>query len=120
MPLNRVETVTAEGPGAACLHGEPKDKGPRQYSSGGAPISIGCRVESALDRHNILGGRALLALNHIEVDLLTLGERLEALALNRAVVAEDILLAVVAGDEAEALLVVEPLYSSGRTQSCTP
>jgi DNA-binding transcriptional LysR family regulator len=36
------------------------------------------------------------------------------------VVAEDILLAVVAGDEAEALLVAEPLDCAIDTHRCTP
>ena len=53
---------------------------------------------------------------HIELYLLALRQGLEALALNRRVVAEDILLAVVASDEAIAFFVVEPLHCSSRTQ----
>src|SRR5512139_3390858 len=59
---------------------------------------------------HVRGLEALRALDHVELHLLTLGQALEAVALDRAVVAEDVLTPVVLGDEAEALRVVEPLH----------
>src|SRR5687768_10789545 len=64
-------------------------------------------------RH-VLGGRALLALDDLELDALALGERLEATALDGRVVHEAVLLAVLGRDEAKALGVVEPLHGAGR------
>src|SRR5207342_2738893 len=57
--------------------------------------------------------RALLALLRHELDLRTLGKGLEALALDAAEVNEEVLAAVVRGDEAIPLGVVEPLHGSG-------
>jgi hypothetical protein len=68
-----------------------------------------------VDAHDVLGRGALLALHHVELHALTLGERLEAAALDGRVVDEAILAAVLGGDEAEALGVVEPLDGTGRT-----
>jgi len=55
--------------------------------------------------------KTLRAARHLELDLITLAEALEALGLDGAVVDEDVL-ATVLGDEAETLRVVEPLHSS--------
>src|SRR5260370_1363569 len=53
-----------------------------------------------------------LALRHVEGDLLAFLERLVARALDRAVMREEILAAVIRRDEAETLRVVEPLYGT--------
>src|SRR6185437_855701 len=47
-------------------------------------------------------------------DLGVLLERLEAVALNAGVVDEEVAIALIGSDEAEALLVVEPLHGTGR------
>src|SRR5882757_7153796 len=71
------------------------------------------RIGSRL-RH-VLGRRALGSLHDVELHRVTLGEGLEAISLNRAVVHEAVFLAAIGGDEAEALRVVEPLNLAGRT-----
>src|SRR5690606_19251269 len=53
----------------------------------------------------------------VELHLLALGQGLEALALDGAVVDEAVLLAVGRGDEPKALGVVEPLHGAGSTHS---
>src|SRR5580693_10730007 len=60
---------------------------------------------------NVSGLRALRALGHLELHLLVLLEAAEALAVNLGVVHEDVR-SVGAGDEAVALLSVEPLDGS--------
>src|SRR5438034_365063 len=57
---------------------------------------------------DVRGLQALVALHHVELDLLTLGQRLVAFPSNRREVDEDVL-AAFALDEAIALLVREPL-----------
>src|SRR6266516_5390108 len=64
------------------------------------------------DRLDVAGLRALLALGHVELDLLVLVEIPVADAGDRAEVHEDVRAAVVLGDEAEALLAVEPLHGT--------
>src|SRR5690349_6563972 len=64
------------------------------------------------DRANVLRLRALRALGDVELDLLVLVEGLVALRLDRRVVNEDVVAAVLLRDEAEALLRVEPLNSA--------
>src|SRR5688500_20292727 len=66
---------------------------------------------------DVLGGRPLLALHDVELHRVTLGQRLEAAALDGAVVDEAVLRAVVGGDEAEPLRVVEPLHLAGRAHA---
>src|SRR3954452_23761942 len=61
------------------------------------------------DLLNVRCGRALLALLLVVAHLRALGERLEAAALDRGVMDEKILAAFIGRDEAEALVVVEPL-----------
>src|SRR6185369_17534755 len=63
-------------------------------------------------RLHVRGGGAFLALRHVEGDLLAFLERLEARRLDRAVVAEEILAAVIRRNESEALRVVEPLHGT--------
>src|ERR1043165_3818628 len=72
------------------------------------------------DLDDVLRRRTLLALDDRELHPLALGERTEALVLNRRMMDEAVLLAVLWGDEAEALGVVEPLHRAGRTHSTTP
>ena len=61
---------------------------------------------------DVVRSRAFRALNHVKLDTLAFGERLEALSLNSAKVHEDILLTARHLDETEAFLVVEPLHCS--------
>src|SRR5690606_28252369 len=70
--------------------------------------------------NDVLGRRALLGLDDLELHALPLRERPEALALDGRVVDEAILRAVLRGDEPEALRLVEPLHGTGRTHSRTP
>src|ERR1700747_1988815 len=63
---------------------------------------------------------ALLPLGRLELDLRALGERLEALARDRAEVDEHVFAALVRGDEAVPLRVVEPLDGSGCHISTPP
>src|ERR1041385_4144195 len=72
------------------------------------------------DLRDVLRRRALLALDDRELHSLALGQGTEALVLNRRMMDETVLLAVLWGDEAEALGVVEPLHRAGRTHSTTP
>src|SRR5579872_491081 len=65
------------------------------------------------DHAHVLGLRALVACRDVVLDLRAFGERLEALAADRAEVDEDVLTPVAGADEAEALRVVEPLHGSG-------
>jgi len=71
----------------------------------------GCDV----DRLGALGALALL-----ELDASALGEALEAIAGDVAVVHEEILRALLRGDEAVPLAVVEPLNGSGCHRKTPP
>src|SRR4051794_17422325 len=62
---------------------------------------------------DVAGLRALRALLDLVLHLRALGQRLEAVALDRAEVDEDVVTAVFLRDEAVALRVVEPLDCSG-------
>src|SRR6187401_256404 len=64
------------------------------------------------DSANVLRLRALGTLRDVELDLLVLVEGLVALRLDGRVVNEDVIAAVLLGDEAEALLGVEPLHGA--------
>src|SRR5690348_14188352 len=64
---------------------------------------------------DVLRRGALLALHDVELHPLAFGERLEALALDGRVVNEAVLLAILRGDEPEALGVIEPLHGAGGT-----
>src|SRR5919108_6204662 len=65
-----------------------------------------------LERLDVRRSRALGALLGLVAHLRALGQRLEAVALDRAVVNEQVLACVIRCDEAVALLVVEPLHGS--------
>src|SRR4051794_6513717 len=67
---------------------------------------------SSSDLLNVRRGRALLTLLLVVAHLRALSQRLEAAALNRRVMNEEVLAAFIGGDEAEALVVVEPLDGS--------
>src|SRR4051794_14229924 len=78
----------------------------------------GCDGGSGL--RDVLRRRALRALHDVELHRITLGQRLEAISLDRAVVHEAVFLTAVGSDEPEALRVVEPLYLAGRTHVPAP
>src|SRR5262245_7187954 len=65
----------------------------------------------ALERNDVRRLQALLALHDLELDLLTLGQRLVPVGLNRAEVDEDVL-ALTPLDESVALLVRKPLHGA--------
>src|ERR1700712_4815388 len=72
------------------------------------------------ERTNVLRLRALGTLRDVELDLLVLVEGLVALRLDGRVVNEDVIAAVLLGDEAEALLGVEPLNCALSHAGCSP
>src|SRR4029079_13981287 len=72
------------------------------------------RASSALQRGDVHGLRSLVAALGVVGDLRALRERLEAVGVDAGVVDEEVLATVVRRDEAEALVVVEPLHGSGR------
>src|SRR5215210_3568235 len=67
-----------------------------------------------LQRGDVDRLRALVAGLGIEGDLRALGQRLEAVGVDAGVVDEEVLATLIGRDEAEALVVVEPLHGSGR------
>src|SRR5215212_5555723 len=67
---------------------------------------------SPLEGGDVRRRGALGTLLGVEADLRALGERLEAAALNRTVVDEQVLAGIIGRDETEALVVVEPLNCS--------
>src|ERR671917_2158085 len=71
------------------------------------------RERSGSERADVLRLRALRALRHVELDALVLLERAVARRLDGGEVGEDVSRAVLGGDEAVALLSVEPLHGSG-------
>src|SRR5437762_3211533 len=82
--------------------------------SGGRPIVDPAAALARLGRRerDVFGLRALRALGGLELHLRALGERLVALADDRAVVDEQVLTALVGGDEPVPLVGVEPLHGS--------
>src|SRR3954453_17309958 len=72
-----------------------------------------------LEHLDVRGCRALGTFLGLVAHLGALAERLEAAALDRAVVNEEVLAAVVGRDESKALVVTEPLHSSCR-HLCSP
>src|SRR5437016_12284600 len=77
-----------------------------------APFGL-AEPPSSLKLDDVLRRWTLLALDDIELNALALGQRLESVRLDRGVVNEAVLLAVLGGDEAESLRVVEPLHDTG-------
>src|SRR5687768_7042442 len=72
------------------------------------------------DRPNVLCLEALRPLGHFELHLLTLGQRAEAVRRDGAVVAENVLTAIVLRDEPKALRIVEPLHCSSSHVAVLP
>src|SRR5690606_38013167 len=77
-------------------------------------------LSARADARYVLRCRALLALHNVELDGLTLLQALEAVRLNGRVMDEAVLAAIVGRDEAEALLVVEPLHGAFGTHVTAP
>src|SRR4051794_16075625 len=79
-----------------------------------APHPYGCGAgRSGSERADVRGLRALLALGNLELDPLVLVQAAVPRGLDRGEVGEDVRAAVVRGDEAEALVRVEPLHNAG-------
>src|SRR5215218_8246717 len=70
------------------------------------------RETDRLDSRDVIRLHALLALGSLVGDLGALIEALEAVASYTRMVHEEILTTLVGGDEAVALIIVEPLYRS--------
>src|SRR5688572_24391080 len=85
----------------------------------GCPVGfLAARCDaSGANLPHLLRRGPLLPLDDVELNGVTLSERLEAFPLDRAEVHETVLLAVVRGDETEPLRVVEPLHLAGRTHA---
>jgi hypothetical protein len=75
------------------------------------PAALRKAVPDVLDGRDVLGGWAFLALDEVELNLLTLGEGAEALGLDSGVMDENV--AALGLDKSKALRVVEPLDCSG-------
>ena len=90
---------------------------PGCFSPGAPKGYVACRARLLAELDDVRGGRALGARNHVELHPLALGEALEPLARDGGVVDEAVLLAVLRGDEPEALGVVEPLHGTGGTHA---
>src|SRR5687768_16326525 len=114
-PQSPAPNVTRRGVPAAA--GREQDAKTGRLSRGAPSRASAAEALAARRLGDVLGGRALLPLHDVELHDLTLGERLEAVAGDGAVVDEAVLLTVVGRDEAEALRVVEPLHFAGRTHS---
>ena len=78
-------------------------------------MTVGLPGEYAVasDDADLVGLRTPLALGDLERHLLVLLQGAEAPTLDRRVVDEHVRASTVLGDEAEALLTVEPLHGSG-------
>src|SRR5688572_23090052 len=76
---------------------------------GASPLPRG-RRRSTIDLSDVLCGGAFLTLHDVELHLVTLVQRLVAATLDGGVVHETILRATFGRDEAEALVIIEPLY----------
>src|SRR5712664_3075404 len=86
------------------------DRGP---PARGAPCRFRCR--GWLQLHDVLRRRTLLGLHDLELHALAFGQRFESFSLNRCVMHEAVLAAVLGCDEPEALGIVEPLHGTGDT-----
>src|SRR6476659_6458203 len=80
----------------------------------GAGDSPARACEDELGRANVYGAGALVARLGLIRHLGAFAKRAKAVADDRALVDEQVLRAVIRGDEAEALLVAEPLHGSTR------
>jgi hypothetical protein len=109
------------------LHRVEKKRNPLRHEAGGGSFQFRTghpvRVftdEVGSELGDVLRGGALLALHHVELNRRALGQALEAVALNGAVVDEAVLRTVLRRDESEALGIVEPLYSPSGTHTVLP
>ncbi len=84
-----------------------------------APDPLAVRPRIGSDRADVLGLRALRTLGDVELDSLVLVERTVAVGRDRGEVDEDVSAATVLGDEAKALLTVEPFHCALRHLSCS-
>src|SRR5712692_4501717 len=89
--------------------------GPPGWLLTSAPREYAQRYTS--DRADVLGLRSLLPLGRVEFDLLVLIQRPVAGARDRGEVDEHVRRPVIGGDEAEALIGVEPLHGACCHQS---
>src|SRR3954462_13247146 len=98
-----------------CLPTRARRGGTRWTVPSDAPGADGLSVDDAapLQRGDVDGLRALVAGLGVVGHLRALSQRLEAAGVDAGVVDEEVLAALVRGDEAEALVVVEPLHGSG-------
>src|SRR5690349_3518568 len=71
---------------------------------------LSCVAWGRSDVGDVLRGRSRLPLHHVELHLVTLGERTEPAGLDGRVMDEAVLFAGRRGDEPEPLRVVEPLH----------
>src|SRR2546421_5881504 len=86
----------------------------RASLGGGPAAKPGAVRRVASDLRDVYRLRALVARLLVVGDLRVLLERLEAAPVDACVMDEEVSVALVGGDEAVALLVVEPLHGSGR------
>jgi|SRR5690349_4432307 hypothetical protein len=77
------------------------------------PRSGPALLRYALNRRDVCSLHAFGAALRFEADLLAFSEALEAVAANFGEVREQVVTAVIRGDEAEALCIVEPLDGTG-------
>src|SRR3712207_4827670 len=82
------------------------------HRAGSPARRVACE-RSCLERRDADGLGALVPGLRLELHARALCERTEAVALDRAVMDEEVLAALVGRDEPEALVVVEPLDGSG-------
>src|SRR5262245_61866465 len=87
----------------------------RRARRGRSPIARRLPARArGLQRLDVRRRRSLLPLRHVERDFLALFQRFEPRSLDRAVMREQVLSAVIRRDEPEALGVVEPLHGTCR------
>src|SRR5215211_566182 len=84
----------------------------QQRQQARARASVGGRDRRALQRLDVPCRRPLGALLGVVAHLRALSQRLEAAALDRAVVHEQVLAGVIRRNESETLVIVEPLHGS--------
>src|SRR3970040_2156600 len=100
-------------PYAAPIH--PQAHGAAPVTRDGPTFRLVVQRRLRAHHSHVVRRRALLALHDVELDCVAFLQGLETVPLNGRVVDEAVLLAVIAGDETEALALVEPLHLAGRT-----
>src|SRR5919106_5121300 len=89
-------------------------------SPSNSTFSSFAKPDRVLDHSHVGCLGAFLAFTELVFDLRALGERTESVALDGGEVHERVLAALIGGDEAEALLVAEPLHDPGCHLSIHP